>query len=171
MLKWQKWPKWLKWHCETLNVHNFANNRDIEVGFSLFDFYGSKLSVKMVYDGFGSFGVFSYFFFFFCFFWSIFQQQLSLASINGVVCHCLRVIWAPSTWSPRLHPITVLSLHLKGPRALTWFLPPPPHSPPLKPVQTIHRSLCSHQTSHPGSPDVEFTGRGVFQVLNTSWHS
>ena len=23
---------------------------------------------------------------------------------------------------------------------------PPPHSPPLKPVQTVHRLLCSHQT-------------------------
>ena len=161
MLKWQKWPKWLKWHCKTLNVHNFANNGDIEVGFSLFDFYGSKLSVKMVYDGFGSFWGFSYF-------WSIFQQQLSLASINGVVCHCLRVIWASSTWSPRLHPITVLSLPLKGPRALTWFLP---HHLIVCPWNQFKRSHCSHQTSHPGSPDVEFTGRGVFQVLNTSWHS
>ena len=93
------------------------------------------------------------------------SNSSSLASINGVVCHCLRVIWVPSTWSPRLHPITVISLHWKGPRALTWDLPPPPHSPPLKPVQTVHRLLCSHQTSHPGSPDVEFTGRGVFQVL------
>ena len=25
--------------------------------------------------------------------------------------------------------------------------------------------ICSHQTSYPGSPNVEFTGRGVFQVL------
>ena len=130
MLKWQKWPKWLKWHYKSLNVHNFATNGDIEVGFSLFDFYGSKLSVEMVYNGFGSFWVFSYI-------WPLFQQQLSLASINGVVCHCLRVIWAPSTWSPRLHPITVISLHWKRPRALTWDLLPPPHSPPLKPVQTF----------------------------------
>ena len=29
------------------------------------------------------------------------QQQLSLASINGIVCHCLWVLRAPSTWSPR----------------------------------------------------------------------
>ena len=113
-------------------------------------------------------------------FWPLFQQQLSLASINGVVCHCLRVIWAPSTWSLRLHPITVLSLPLKGPRAFTWFQLPPHHSPPLKPVQTSRERLsgCAtpvpcilNQTSHPGSPDMEFTGRGVFQVLNTSWHS
>ena len=112
MLKWQKWPKWLKWHCKTLNVHNFVNNRDIEVGFSLFDFYGLKLSVEMVYNGFGGLWVFSHF-------WSMFQQQLSLASINGVVCHCLRVIWAPSTWSPRLHPITVHSGSHLGPAPTT----------------------------------------------------
>ena len=163
----------MKWHCKTLNAHNSETNKDIEVGFSLFDFYGFKLSVKMVYNGFGSFWGFSHF-------WPLFQQQLSLASINGVVCHCLRVIWAPSTWSPRLHPITVLSLHLKGPQAFTWFQLPPHHSPPLKPVQTSRGRLSGHatpvpcilnQTSHTGSPDVEFTGRGVFQVLNTSWHS
>ena len=73
----------------------------------------------------------------FSYIWPLFQQQLSLASINGVVCHCLRVIWAPSTWSPRLHPITVISLHWKRPQALTWDLLPPHHSPPLKPVQTF----------------------------------
>ena len=86
-------------------------------------------------------------------FWPIFQQQLSLASINGVVCHCLKVIWAPSTWSPRLHPITVLSLHLKGPRALTWFLLPPHHSPPLKPVQISRGRLSGHATPVPCTSD------------------
>ena len=41
------------------------------------------------------------------------------------------------------HPVTTLSLYypppLTGPQALIWNLLPPPHSPPLKPVQNTIR--------------------------------
>ena len=132
------------------------------MGFSLFDFYDFKLSVKMVYDGFGGFRVFSYI-------WSIFQQQLVPGKYQWGCLPLSKSNMSTQYLVTQAPPYHCNIPALKGTSG-SHLVPAPTTSKSAFETSTdIHH--CSHQTSYPGSPDMEFTGRGVFQVLNTSWHS